>query len=243
MKYIVFILSFLFVSGCATTPLKCLNVGTTGDYPPFSYLLENGKYSGFDVDLSKLFAQSIGKKACFVKTSWPTLMKDYSDNKFEIALSGISITKEREKVAHLSSGHVLLGKALLYRCSDKRFSKKSNFDQKKFVAVVNPGGTNELYLRKHFKNVSITVYKDNNSIFEKIRNHSADFMITDSVEASYQVNKDSKLCRSTGFLKESKAYIGALTQSQLLKENFNNFIYKILRNGQLQILKNRYLSK
>lgn len=69
-----------------------LRVATTGDYKPFSYRTEEGGYAGFDVDMAQRLAESLGAKLVVVPTSWPNLMRDFADDRFDIAMSGIRST-------------------------------------------------------------------------------------------------------------------------------------------------------
>ena len=55
-----------------------LRIGTTGDFKPFSFLNPaTNEYEGHDIDAAKLLAESLGVKAQFVSTTWPTLLKEY----------------------------------------------------------------------------------------------------------------------------------------------------------------------
>lgn len=176
-----------------------LLVATTGDYPPFSfYNKKTAKYEGTDIDLAKALASKLGVKLKIVKTSWPTLMEDYQQNKFDIALSGISKTKERMKIALFSNGYVKYGKAPITRCENKKkFKSLKDIDKEGVKLIVNPGGTNDKFARSNIKNAQIILFEDNTSIFQEIIKGNADVMITDSVEVEHQVNLNKELCATT----------------------------------------------
>ena len=96
-----------------------LLVGTTGDYYPMSYFdSETNSYKGFDIALSEDLAKSIGVKIKYVPTTWATLMDDTLNNKFDIAISGITITDERKRQALMSKGYLENGKTILCRKDD-----------------------------------------------------------------------------------------------------------------------------
>ena len=78
-------------------------VGTTGDYKPFSIIDKTtGDFVGYDIDAARMLGEALGVKVVFVQTSWPTLMKDLLDDKFDIAMSGITRTYARQKQAHFA---------------------------------------------------------------------------------------------------------------------------------------------
>ena len=64
-----------------------LRVGTTGDYCPMSYLNPATKaYEGFDAALAEDLASSLGIEIQYIPATWPTLMQDTLDRKFDLAI-------------------------------------------------------------------------------------------------------------------------------------------------------------
>src|SRR5690349_15034684 len=75
-----------------------LRIGMTGDYRPFTFLNPStSKFEGFDVDMAESLGKAMGVKVEFVKTSWPTMMKDFEADKFDVVTGGVSITLDRQK--------------------------------------------------------------------------------------------------------------------------------------------------
>ena len=75
-----------------------LRVGLTEDYRPFSFADAAGKVEGTDADMAMSLAQSLGVRLEIVKTSWSTLKSDVEANSFDIAMGGITITLDRQKM-------------------------------------------------------------------------------------------------------------------------------------------------
>jgi cyclohexadienyl dehydratase len=75
-----------------------LRIGTTGDYPPLTYYNNRTEqYSGFDIDMARSLAKYLRMKLIFVKTTWSTHSQDLEDQRFDMAVGGISDTPERHK--------------------------------------------------------------------------------------------------------------------------------------------------
>ena len=145
-----------------------LRVGTTGDYAPFSHL-KGDEYVGIDIELARDLAASLGVELTLIKTSWPTLMEDLTNGTFDIGMSGISKNLERQRVALFSRSYHSGGKTPIIRCQDKaNFSTLGQIDQAKTRLIVNPGGTNEKFVRTNIKQAQIRVHEDNTTIFDEI---------------------------------------------------------------------------
>jgi cyclohexadienyl dehydratase len=165
-----------------------LRVGMTGDYRPFTFFnKETSKFEGFDVDMAEALGKALGVKVEFVQTSWPTLMKDFEADKFDVATGGVSITLDRQKKGYFSVPMMREGKTPIARCGDvSKYQTIADIDKPGVRVIVNPGGTNERFARAHLKNAPIEVYKDNITIFDQIAAGKADLMMTDSSETLFQ---------------------------------------------------------
>lgn len=172
-----------------------IRVGTTGDYKPFSYLNPTtGEYEGHDIDLAKKLADDLGVKVVFVKTTWPTLMDDLLADKYDIAMGGITRTLERAKKAQLSHPYINFGKSPMIRMADKdKYKSLADIDQPNVKIGVNPGGTNEKFVRANLKNAQIIVFEKNLEIPGKVASGEVDVMITDSIEAKSYAKEDQRL--------------------------------------------------
>ncbi len=172
-----------------------LRVGTTGDYAPFSESRVAGQYNGIDIDLIHNLANTLEVEVVLVATSWPSLLSDLSSNEFDIAMSGISRTLQRQQHGFLSKPYHTGGKTPIIRCGDQtRLKSLSDIDQKGIRIIVNPGGTNERYVEAHIKLAEKVLFADNRTIFEEIVQGRADVMITDAIEVTLQTNRQQALC-------------------------------------------------
>ncbi len=170
-----------------------LRVGTTGDYAPFSEH-RDGEVRGMDIELMNDLAKAWGVGVIFVQTSWPTLMDDLRKRRFDLAASGISITAERQTSADFSAAYCIDGKTPIARRADAaRFSSLEKIDQPGVRIIVNPGGTNERFVRERIKRAGIIVHPDNRSIFQEIVAGRADVMITDGIEVRLQTARHPEL--------------------------------------------------
>ena len=168
---------------------KIIKVGTTGDFKPFSYQLDKNSniFYGVDIELAKDLATSLGVEVQFIKTSWPTLLQDLADNKFDIGMSGITIKLARQQKALFSIPLLSSGKAAITRDENvRKFTSIEAINHPNVKVIVNPGGTNEAFAIANFPKATIIQNEDNLSIFQKIVDGVADVMVTDAVETLIQ---------------------------------------------------------
>jgi cyclohexadienyl dehydratase len=167
---------------------ETLRVGTTGDFMPFSYRRdESGGLRGVDIAFARRLANAMGVNAEFVQTTWPELSDDLLAGKFDIGLSGITITPERLEIAFFSGPVMSSGKVAIARDENAhRFRTVADINRTGVRVIVNPGGTNEDFARENFPQATIVLNEDNLTVFEKIISGAADVMVTDAAEAAVQ---------------------------------------------------------
>ncbi|MGH8138435.1 MAG: transporter substrate-binding domain-containing protein [Steroidobacteraceae bacterium] len=220
-----------------------LRVGTTGDYAPFS-MESSGTLSGSDIELAQELAAGLHTRAVFVRTSWRSLLDDLSAGKFDLAMGGVSVTPARAAQAAFSLAYFWGGKTIIARCGDSRkFRAPAAIDRPKVRVIVNPGGTNEEYVRAHLQRAQIVVYPDNRRIFDELGAGRADVMITDDVEAELQTRHHPGLCRTyPGTLTRSQKAILMPRDPDLLKA-INEWLGSALASGEPARLLKSYLER
>jgi len=221
-----------------------LRVGTTGDYPPFSFIDKtSGEYSGIDVDLARNLASSLGVELQFIDTSWPGLMADLAANKYDVGMSGISRTLLRQRTAFFSNAYSTGGKTPIARCDAvTELNSLHKIDQSSVRVIVNPGGTNEKFVRKHINHAQIIVYPDNTRIFHQLIERHADVMITDAIEVKLQHNLHPQLCATMPdalFTHTEKGYL--MPQDIALKQYVDAWLGELKQSGELTKAFSRYL--
>jgi cyclohexadienyl dehydratase len=212
-----------------------LRVGTTGDYKPFSYRsAEGGEFVGLDIEIAQGLADSLGVKLQLVPTTWPTLMADLNADRYDLALSGVSVNMERQKQAFFSEPYQRDGKTPITLCKNQdKFQTLAQIDQPNVRTIVNPGGTNEKFARAHLKQAQIVVHQDNVTIFQQIVDGKADLMMTDAVETRLQSKLHPELCAvhpDQPFDFSEKAAL--LPQDVVLKQYVDQWLHQDIASGR-----------
>jgi len=189
-----------------------LRVGSTGDYAPFSHrgVGSEAAVVGIDIDLARSLAAGLGVAVEFVPTTWPSLLADLLDGRYDIAMSGVSRILERQRHGYLSRPYYAGGKAAIARCEvAAAFGSLAAIDQPGVRVIVNPGGTNERFVDTRLHRAEKVSHPDNRTIFRALAAGDADLMITDRVEIELQTVANPELCATPGgpFSYQQKAYL------------------------------------
>jgi len=211
---------------------QVLRVGVTGDYAPFS-VESGGTLSGADIELAQRLAEHLHAQPVFIRTSWRSLVQDLRADDFDLAMGGVSVTPERSAQGAFSIPYASGGKTILARCADaSRYHDLEQVDRRKVRVIVNPGGTNEQYVREHLHRAQIRVYGDNRTIFDELRAGRADVMITDDTEADLQAHRHPDLCRAlAGTLTHADKAI-LIRKDAALVEAVNGWLKETIAAGE-----------
>lgn len=94
-----------------------LRIGVEATYPPFTYR-EAGKIVGYDIDLARIFCDSLGVEPEIIDTQWSGIVPSLYANRFEIIMSSMSYTKERLAKVLFTIPYAEASQALLIRAKD-----------------------------------------------------------------------------------------------------------------------------
>jgi cyclohexadienyl dehydratase len=221
-----------------------LRVGTTGDYTPFSLLQPDGSYQGADIDMAHDLAATIGVQLQFVPSVWIDLLDDFLEDRFDIAMGGVTVTAARAERAIFSVPTFVDGKRPLARVADReRFTSIAAIDQPGVRVIANPGSANEAFARANFKRAEVTIHHDNASVFAEIVAGRADVMVTDGLEADHQAQLHPELCAvpvEAPFTRLEKAYMFA--RDPVLKAFVDRWLAAAFASGAWQRALDRAMS-
>ena len=215
-----------------------LRVGITGDYAPFSLEQPDGSLEGTDVILAERLADTLagtgleGGKVRYIRTTWRTLLPDLLAGKFDVALGGISVTPDRLAAAAFTAPYHQGGKTFIARCADgERYATLALANQAAVRVLVNPGGTNERFVRAQFHQANIRVVPDNRAVFAALLAGDGDLMVTDDVEVALQTRRHPALCRATNLLFEPSTKAVLMRRDPALEAVVNDWMQRELQAG------------
>jgi len=224
-----------------------IRIGTTGDYKPFTYLNPGtGAYEGMDIDAAYMLGEALGVSVQFVPTTWSNLSEDTQNDRYDVAMGGITRTLTRQKILGLTDAYLTVGKSPLIRKTDQeRFQNLQDIDQPGVRIGVNPGGTNESFVLSNISKAKIIMINNNLDIQPAVAAGKVDVMFTDNVEAVIYARQNPALFAvnpSQPFTREDLGYLTS-REDQPFINWLNLWIHQMELKGTLHELKKKWIGK
>jgi cyclohexadienyl dehydratase len=224
---------------------KVLRIGTTGDYPPLSfYNKSKRRYEGFDIDMGKKLADYLGVRVEYIPTTWKHMGRDLRVGRFDIAMSGITVTPEKESAFYFTTPILEDGIGILAPCQNKnKYKDLSNLNLYGIRIAVEQDSDNEAFAKKTIERARIIPVPDNTAIVEHLTDNLADVAMVDLLEGKYiqQQNKTLCLVKTNQLYSEiQKAYLINKTDKVFL-QIINNWIAQMQASRAIDDIKSKWL--
>ena len=158
-----------------------LRVGTDATFPPMEFT-ENGKRTGFDIDLVEAIGKKLGKQVEWVDIDFKGLIPGLVSHRFDMADSAIYITDARKKVVDFTEPYYAGGLVAMVK-DGSSIQKLADLDGKKVTVQV---GTKSVgYLQEHYPKVQRVEVEKNQEMFNLVDIGRADAAVTGK-PAAYQ---------------------------------------------------------
>lgn len=89
-----------------------ISIGTEGTYAPFTFHDEDGKLTGFDVEVAEEVFKRLGIKPKFVEGKWDGLIAGLDAKRYDLVANEVSINPERQEKYDFSDPYIV-SKAVL----------------------------------------------------------------------------------------------------------------------------------
>ncbi|MBQ7543813.1 MAG: transporter substrate-binding domain-containing protein [Synergistaceae bacterium] len=179
-----------------------LVVGIT-DFKPMDYKNEKGEWIGFDADLAKAFAESLGVKVEFQEIEWNNKILELDGKNIDCVWNGMTLTEEVKAAMDCSAPYC--NNAQIVVVPVVKADEYSNIDAVKSLnfAVEHGSAGNEQATAYGFKTTEV---QDQATALMEVASGTADAAIIDSLMAAAMVGK------GTGY--EALTYTVALNSEE-----------------------------
>ena len=97
---------------------KVVNIGSDTTYPPHEFI-EDGVVKGFDVDVVAAICERVKCQPNWITTAWDGIFAKLQNGEFDMVVSGVTITEERDKIVDFSDPYIIVQQGVLMRVADQ----------------------------------------------------------------------------------------------------------------------------
>ena len=222
---------------------KVLRIGTDATYPPMEVIDEKtGQIVGFDVDMLNAVCLRINCKPQFVNTAWDGIFAALQQGEFDLVVSGVSITTERQRVMDFSDPYLVVSQTILVRVEHAGLSADDfRRDRRRLAAQV--ATTNAQLAEKLVGRNNVNLYDAFSGAILALQNADVDGVVIDSTSASaYEQEFAGELTVGVSGLQADP--LGVVFQKgDPNVDAFNEGLSSIREDGTLDTLIAKYWSK
>jgi cyclohexadienyl dehydratase len=163
-----------------------LRVGTTGDYNPMTIFDPQTKeYRGFEIDAAHALAADLGVKVEFVPTDWKTLVAGLVADKYDILMSGTSVSIPRAKVVAFTipyNSYFMIG--IVQKKDRDRFKSWADVDKPEVQVAVTLGTNFETIAKAELPHATLKRVEAPARDYQEVLAGRAQIGLTSSTEAA-----------------------------------------------------------
>lgn len=215
-----------------------IRVATDATFPPFEYS-ENGKRTGFDVDLIEAIAATIGKKVEWTDIDFKGLIPGLVAKRFDVAASAIYITDERRKVVDFTDPYYPGGLVVMVKKGNTSIHGPEDLGGKKVAVQVGTKSVN--FLKEKFPEAQRVEVEKNQEMFQLVEIGRADAAVTGKPAAKlYARARGTLQVLDKQLTVEEYGYAIRKDEPELTRQ-FNAALKKLKADGSYQKLVDKYL--
>jgi ABC-type amino acid transport substrate-binding protein len=241
-KLLCGILLSLFMVACNEKNENVLVLATSADYPPFEYY-KNGEIVGFEIELMDIIAKKLQKTLKIKDVSFDGIIAGLQSNRYDVAISAISSTPEREKKIDFCIPHHR-SVAVMLLPANSTISGIQDLSGK--VLGVQMGTTYETMARNDWaptlKDLKIRSLAKVPDLIQDFRSNRIDVIVLGISEAE-QVLKTYTDLKVVSLPGTESVYSIALPKGSDLLEKINSILVDLEKSGELKALEHKWLKQ
>jgi len=157
-----------------------LRVGLEAGYMPFEMRDKRGGIIGFDVDMAKLMARKLGVKLTIVNTQWDGIIPALLTAKFDVLMSGMTITEERAQQVDFADPYIVIGQSVIMQAKLADTVKSvDDLNDPRYVIATKLGTTGDLAAAEYLPKAQLMKFETEAEALLQVRGGRAAAFVYD----------------------------------------------------------------
>lgn len=234
-------LAFAIPAGQAMAQGKELLVATDTAFVPFEFK-QDGKYTGFDIDLWEAIAKQAGLSYQLRPMDFNGIIPGLQTRNLDVALAGITIREDRKKVIDFSDPYYESGLAVLVSVNNNDVKTAADLDGK--LVAVKIGTATVDYLKENVPNAKLKLFPNIDNAFLELATGRVDAVVHDTPNLQYFANTAGKgQVKVTGSLKSGDFYGIAFPKGSELVPVVNKALATLRESGEYAAIYEKWFGK
>ena len=212
-----------------------LAVGLEIGYPPMEYFDADGATAiGFDVELAKALGEELGLKVELIDTAWDGIFAGVDANKYDVIISSVSYTEDRNTNYLLTKPYVANAPVLVVP-NDSDIASIEDLAGK--IVAVQMETTADYLIQEYVAGglaTELRQYEKVINAFDELKTGRADAVCTDSVVAAFYLGDDAANYKTVWQAPETEPIVMCLKKgNDELKGKLETALDALKKNGKL----------
>ena len=209
-----------------------LKVATEPAFPPFEFQGQGGELEGFDMDLMKAIGKEAGLDIQFQSLPFDGIIPGLQAGTVDAAISGMTITPERQKTVSFSRPYFKAGLAIAVREDNTDITSLNSLKNKKIAVQIGTTGAKEA---EKIPGAKISTFDSAPLALQELANGNVEAVINDAPVTLYALSLDNlKGIKVVGELLTEEYYGIATPKDSANLEKINQGLAKLIENGTYQ---------
>lgn len=237
------------LGGCSTSGTERikrtgrLRVGMAGDYPPMNARTTAGTLIGLDADLASALAAILKAELVLVEKPFGELLEAVHSGEVDIAISGITMSPERNLDVPFAGPYYLSRKAILGTPEQlKDITAVHQLHGRRLRVTAVSGSTSEALIRKSLPSATHVFVPNQNAAVDLVLRREADVMIADDPVIRFALLKhpDAGLTFVESDFSAQPIGIAVTPDDPLLLNLIENYLRSLEHIGLLDELREKW---
>ncbi len=157
-----------------------LRHGFEAGYMPFEMVDKSGEFIGFDIDMGKKMAEALGVKWVPVNTAWDGIIPSLMTDKFDIIMSGMTVTQERNIKINFVEPYIVIGQAIVVNSKlAGKINSYKDLNSPEFTVISKLGTTGEQAVKSMIPKATYKAFETESEGAMEVLSGNADAFVYD----------------------------------------------------------------
>jgi polar amino acid transport system substrate-binding protein len=206
-------------------------------FVPWAMLDKNGELIGFEIEVARQLAKDMGVKVEFVPTAWDGIIPALLGGKFDVIISGMSITPARNLTVNFSEPYAYSGiRIAVSKKLEGKIKTMADLNSPDITFSQRRGATPVATVQRLFPKAKMVQFDDEGATWQELLNGKADAVASsEPAPSAYVADYPDKVFMPADDLLDPSAEAIALRKGDPDALNFfNNWIAGEWRSGFLK---------